>query len=101
MVLFGALVQAGPEMGLNPAIVMGMTLPHEAPFGSISEHFHGSGPGCLEELIWSAWGAHFESQGAQFETSIQTGTVVSAWYSFMGDFNFRPSLFFHFKLMIC
>jgi len=39
--------------------------------------------------------------GHPLETPVQTGTVGSACDWFMGDFNFRPSLFFHFKLMIC
>ena len=52
------------ERGVNPEIVMGMTMFREAPSGSISEHFHGSGPGCLEELIWSAQGAHLGLSGS-------------------------------------
>ena len=37
-------------------------------------------------------------RGHPSETSIQTGIVGSAWYSFMGDLNFRPSLFFPFQV---
>ena len=35
-----------------------------------------------------------------FETSVQTGTVGSAWYSSMGDFNFQlsPLSFFPFQV---
>ena len=38
---------------------MGITSAQKVPFRSISEHFQGSGPGCQQELIWSARGSSF------------------------------------------
>ena len=45
---------------------MGMTLLHKAPFRFISEHFPGSGSGRLQELFWSAPGAHLGLPGSSF-----------------------------------
>ena len=50
---------------------MGFTWLQRAPFRSISGPPQGSGPGRLQELIWSARGAHFGLPGSSSAVELE------------------------------